>query len=67
MPLQGDPMKHPMFATSSEDLAGNPLVEAIRALKEEDKSPIEIAIMYKDDANSMLKKKDFQEAFNTYT
>lgn len=29
----GDPLAHPMFATDTADLEGNPLVEAIRAIK----------------------------------
>ena len=29
----GDPLCHPMFATDAADLEGNPLVEAIRAIK----------------------------------
>ena len=66
----GDPMKHPMFAQTTEDLEGSPLVDALRALKEEDKSPYEIAIMYKDEGNEWLKKgdaKSLHEAFNRYT
>eukprot|EP01035_Chromulina_nebulosa_P022043 gene22043-28535_t len=39
----GDPMKHPMFATNPEDLENNPLVDAFRILREEDKSLYERA------------------------
>lgn len=66
----GDPFKHPMFATSAEDLAGNPLADAIRALKEEDKTLVQIAVMYKDEGNLLLKKKTpeaYTEAFSSYT
>jgi hypothetical protein len=70
----GDPLKHPMFATSSEDLVGNPLADALRALREEDKTLVQIATMYKEDANALIKKsKDstsssstLHEAVNTY-
>ena len=63
-------MKHPMFATSTEDLEGHPLVEAIRALKEDDKTPVELAIMYKDEGNEWMKKstpKDWREAYKRYS
>lgn len=78
----GDMEKHPMFATKTEDLEGNPLVDAIRAIKEEDKNNTELAIMYKDEGNefmkikveddatsSLLKKKqkNMHEAYNCYT
>ena len=52
----GDPEKHPMFATSAEDLEGNPLVDALIALKEEDKSSKELAVMYKDEGNEWTRK-----------
>jgi len=54
----GDPLKHPMFATSTEDLADNPLAEAIRALREEDKTFVQLAIMYKDEGNELMEKKE---------
>jgi len=63
-------MKHPMFAETTEDMEGHPLVEAIRALKEDDKSPYELALMYKDEGNEWLKKntiKYIQEAYKRYT
>eukprot|EP01031_Cornospumella_fuschlensis_P040716 gene40716-49651_t len=66
----GDPEQHPMFAASAEDMAGHPMVEAIRAIKEEDKSLVELAVMYKDEGNEWMKKKTpkaLQEAFNCYT
>jgi hypothetical protein len=62
-----------MFATSTEDLAGNPLADALRALREEDKTLVQIANMYKDDANQLIKKAkgssssdSLHEAVNTY-
>ena len=66
----GDPMMHPLFAESTEDLEGNPLAEALRALREEDKSPIQIATMYKDEGNDWLKKgdkKSLKEAYDRYS
>lgn len=66
----GDPCKHPLFATSTEDLEGNPMAEAFRQLREEDKTFVELAELYKDEGNQWLKKgtnKDFQEAFSRYT
>eukprot|EP01041_Mallomonas_annulata_P008942 gene8942-18500_t len=66
----GDPMKHPMFAQNSDDLAGHPLVEAIRALKEDDKTPFQLAEMYKDEGNEWIKKstvKNQKEAYTRYT
>ena len=66
----GDPMMHPLFAESTEDLEGNPLAEALRALREEDKTPIEIATMYKEEGNDWLKKGDMKslhEAYDRYT
>jgi len=47
----GDPCKHPLFATSTEDLEGHPLTEAFRCLREEDKTNLELAIMYKIEGN----------------
>lgn len=52
----GDPMKHPMFATTTEDLEGNPLVDAFRAMREEDKTNMELVQMYKDEGNEWIKK-----------
>jgi len=52
----GDPLKHPMFAQSEEDLSSHPLTEAFRQLREEDKSPIELCLMYKDEGNEFMKK-----------
>lgn len=66
----GDPEKHPMFAQTTEDLEGNPLVEALRAIKEEDKTNVELAIMYKDEGNEWIKKNDkksYNEANDRYT
>ena len=66
----GDPMMHPLFAENTEDLEGNPLAEALRALREEDKTPIEIATMYKDEGNDWLKKgdkKSMNEAYDRYS
>lgn len=66
----GDPEKHPMFATSTEDLEGNPLVEALRSLREEGKSATEVATMYKDEGNEWIKKgdtKSMHEAYSRYT
>lgn len=37
----GDPMKHPLFAQTTEDLEGHPLTEAFRVLREEDKTLVE--------------------------
>lgn len=66
----GDPEKHPMFARTTEDLEGNPLAEALRAIREEDKSPLELASMYKDEGNHFMKKPDkksLHEAYDRYT
>lgn len=66
----GDPMMHPLFAECTDDLVGNPLAEGLRLLREEDKSPIEIATMYKEEGNEWLKKgdkKSLHEAFNRYS
>ena len=66
----GDPMMHPLFAENTEDLEGNPLAEALRALREEDKTPIEVATMYKDEGNDWLKKgdkKSLNEAYDRYS
>ncbi len=66
----GDPFKHPLFAATTEDLEGHPLAEAFRVLREEDKTPIELATMYKDEGNEWIKKntlKDTNEAIIRYT
>ena len=66
----GDPEKHPMFAQTTEDLEGNPLTEALRALREDGKSPVEVATMYKDEGNEWMKKgdpKSLHEAYDRYT
>lgn len=66
----GDLEKHPMFARTAEDLEGHPLAEAIRQIKEEDQSLVELAIMYKDEGNEWQKKKDkksLNEAYDRYT
>lgn len=66
----GDPFKHPMFAQTTEDLEGHPLTEAFRALREEDKSPLELALMYKDEGNEWIKKKtkkDLNSAYDCYS
>ena len=54
----GDPLSHPMFATSTEELASHPLTEAFRLLREEDKSPEELCLLYKDEGNEWMKKGD---------
>lgn len=66
----GDPMMHPLFAENTEDLEGNPLAEALRALREEDKTMLEIATMYKDEGNDWLKKgdkKSLNDAYDRYS
>jgi hypothetical protein len=66
----GDPMMHPLFAESTEDLVGNPLAEGLRMLREEDKTPMEVAIMYKDEGNQWIKKcdkKSLNEAYDRYS
>lgn len=66
----GDVEKHPMFCQNTEDLEGNPLTEAIRSLKEEDKTLKELAIMYKDEGNEWQKKptkKNLKEAYDRYS
>lgn len=63
----GDPEMHPMFARNSSDLIGNPLADGIRALREEDKTDVELAIMYKDEGNELLKNNDFIAADGKYS
>jgi hypothetical protein len=55
-----------MFATTTEDLVGNPLADALRVLREEGKSNLELAMMYKDEGNQLLKKGDDNEALSKY-
>lgn len=65
----GDPMKHPLFAQTTEDLKDHPLTEAFRCLREEDKTIVELAELYKEEGNQWLKKgtkRDFIEAYNRY-
>ena len=59
-----------MFATTTEDLEGSPYVEALRSLREEGKTPVEVATMYKDEGNEWVKKgdtKSLHEAHSRYT
>jgi hypothetical protein len=66
----GDPEDHPMFATNAEQLANHPWADAFRALREEDKTQYEIMIMYKEEANELMKRQDkkgLQEAIAKYT
>ena len=63
-------MKHPLFAETTEDLEGHPLTEAFRVLREEDKTFVELAEMYKEEGNQWIKKttkKDYEEAFDRYS
>jgi hypothetical protein len=62
----GDPCKHPLFATSTEDLEGHPLTEAFRCLREEDKTNLELAIMYKIEGNEWLQKKTKKSYIESY-
>ena len=62
----GDPELHPMFATNSKDLIGNPLADGIRALREEGRTDFELAIMYKDEGNELLKNGDYINADSKY-
>jgi hypothetical protein len=65
----GDPLAHPMFATSTEDLEGHPLTEAFRLLREEDKTPLELCAMYKDEGNEWMKggtRKGWKEGLVRY-
>lgn len=66
----GDPEKHPMFATNTEDLEGHPYVEALRAIQEEGKTNYQLAVMYKDEGNEWMKKTDkksLKEAYDRYS
>ena len=62
----GDPLLHPMFATNTQDLAGNPLADAIRMLREEDKTMVQLILMYKDEGNELLKKFEYDESMRKY-
>ena len=45
-------------------------MEAFRALREEDKTQVELAVMYKDEGNEWIKKKtkkEQQDAINCYS
>lgn len=46
-------MEHPLFCSTTEELeqSKHPMKEAFRALREEDKSPAELASMYKEEGN----------------
>ena len=66
----GDPEDHPMFATDPDKLAAHPLTEAFRQLNEEDKTQYELVIVYKEEANDLMKrgdKKGWREAVVRYT
>jgi hypothetical protein len=52
---------HPFWAESMEDLEGNPMVEAFRLLREEDKTKVELVLMYKDEGNEFIRKKTKKE------
>ena len=65
----GDPLDHPMFATDAAAIARHPLGDAFRLLKEEDKTPYELAVMYKDEGNEFIKCKtsdDYKNAIDKY-
>ena len=65
----GDPLDHPMFATSAEQFAKHPLGDAFRQLREEDKSTFELFTMYKEEGNEMMKTKrakDYHHAIGSY-
>jgi hypothetical protein len=52
----GDPEAHPLFADLDDLERDNPeMFEAFSQIREEDKTPIELAIMYKDEGNENLK------------
>jgi hypothetical protein len=66
----GDPLSHPLFAGNTEDMEGHELVEAFRCLREEDKSAVELAVLYKEEGNEWMKKKvkkDLKEAIIRYS
>jgi len=66
----GDPEDHPMFSTDPEKIANHPLADAFRQLNEEDKTQYELTIMYKEEANDLMKrgdKKGWRDAVVRYT
>jgi len=66
----GDPEDHPMFCTDPEKIAKHPLADAFRQLNEEDKTQYELVIMYKEEANDLMKrgdKKGWRDAVVRYT
>jgi hypothetical protein len=51
-------------------MEGHPLVEAFRCLREEDKTQVELALLYKDEGNEWIKtktRKNMHEAYVRYT
>tara|TARA_B110000090_G_C13251934_1_gene396788 strand:+ start:54 stop:599 length:546 start_codon:yes stop_codon:yes gene_type:complete len=52
----GDPLDHPMFATTTEQMERHPMTEAFRQLKHEDKSQYELCLLYKEEGNDFMKK-----------
>jgi hypothetical protein len=62
----GDPMKHPLFARTTEDLEGHPLTEAFRCLREDDKTNVGLAEMYKEEGNEWMKKSDKKSLSEAY-
>jgi len=66
----GDPLQHPFWADSYEEMGDHPLKDAFRCLREEDKTNVELAGMYKDEGNEWIKKSDvksLREAMGCYT
>ena len=51
----GDPLAHPLFAGSAEDMKDHPLANAFDCLKEEGRSNLENAIIFKDEGNMFVK------------
>lgn len=65
----GDPLDHPMFAETAEQIARHPLGDAFRLLREEDKTEYELVLMYKDEGNEFMKSKkqhDYKNAIDKY-
>ena len=65
----GDPLDHPMFADTPEQIARHPLGDAFRLLREEDKTEYELVLMYKDEGNEFMKSKkqqDYKRAIEKY-
>ena len=65
----GDPLDHPMFAETAEQIANHPLGDAFRLLREEDKTEYELVMMYKDEGNEFMKSKlnhDYKNAIDKY-